>query len=52
MLIAISSAVYLLQTGDEQRFFEMILRFGVTPEIFTGGDRIAALPRSTRVEAL
>lgn len=40
LLIAISIAVYLLQTGgDGHRFSELILRFGVTPEIFTGGDR-------------
>ena len=40
LLIALYVAVYLLQTvGDEHRFSEMILRFGVTPEIFTGGDR-------------
>jgi membrane associated rhomboid family serine protease len=40
LLIALCLAVYLLQSGGgEQRFFELILRFGVTPEIFTGGDR-------------
>lgn len=40
LLIATCIAVYLLQTGgDEHRFSELILRLGVTPEIFTGGER-------------
>ena len=40
LLIALSVVVYLIQIGvDKNRFSELILRFGVTPEIFTGGDR-------------
>lgn len=40
LLIALSVAVYLIQIGvDKHRFSELILRFGVTPEIFTGDDR-------------
>lgn len=40
LLIALCVAVYLLQISvEENRFSELILRFGVTPDIFTGGDR-------------
>jgi membrane associated rhomboid family serine protease len=38
-LIALTTAVYLIQLlADETRASELVLRYGVTPEIFTGGE--------------
>ena len=39
-LIGLTLAVYLLQiTVDETRAQELVLRYGLTPEIFSGGER-------------
>jgi membrane associated rhomboid family serine protease len=39
-LIALTITVYLIQiTADETRASEIVLRYGVTPEIFSGDDR-------------
>jgi membrane associated rhomboid family serine protease len=39
-LIALTVAVYLVQFfADETRASEIVLRYGVTPEIFSGGER-------------
>src|SRR5689334_12755237 len=39
-LIALTVAVYVVQLlADETRASELVLRYGVTPEIFSGGER-------------
>lgn len=39
-LIALTIAIYLIQmVADETGWSELILRYGVTPEIFSGGER-------------
>ena len=39
-LIAVTVAIYLIQlAADETRASELVLRYGVTPEIFNGGER-------------
>jgi len=40
VLIALTTAIYLIQLAvDETRAQELILRYGLTPEIFGGGER-------------
>lgn len=38
-LIALTTAIYLIQIATDESSAELILRFGVTPEIFNGGER-------------
>src|SRR6187401_306977 len=40
LLIALTVAVYVVQLlADETRASELVLRYGLTPEIFSGGER-------------